>query len=114
MNTTLLSPNIIIEGFDTEPIMWDLPTHINIDNIIWHGKTNQIPNDVAEKYVKKENKMWLSVESLPIEFIMYGNYHPGLMKDYNTHCWCKTPLESIQSACENKYCIIYKLKNPKL
>ena len=100
---TQLKDNIFIEGYNKK----DLGALIAIEledfgyNIIYNGKTSEIPEEIAKGC---------------------ADFHPNIhYKDYSiegykkvkdwTDNWTKlTAKESIQSACNQTYCIIYKEK----
>ena len=97
MSKVNLKDNIWIEGFDKLPIIWELPNHILIDSIEWHGKTSEIPEELAKECIQK---------ILPYTSKLYGK---DMFCDYSKkEIGCELALESIQSACPEEYCIIYK------
>jgi hypothetical protein len=113
-----LKNNIWIEGFDTEIELfrfWHRNVHIfNGDDKdlqeIYFGKTSDIPEDIANDVV---TYIMLSTG------IFYLNYRKMVElrkpirqrnRSHNEIIWepmCKTAIESIQSACNQEYCIIF-------
>lgn len=90
---TNLKENIWIEGFDTNQQIYNFKDNICFAGepvpYLWMGKTSEIPEDVAKKCVlppvngyRNYANMWINVN---------------------------TAKESIQSACSQEYCIIYKI-----
>ena len=105
-----LKDNIWIEGFDT--LDW-LNAHIfplEYFEILYKGKTSEIPEELVEECVIQFclcKGTPLDDGSILQEDIYFGfkNYKPGFgVVDF------ETPKESIQSACDKEYCIIYKIK----
>ena len=64
--------------------------------VLYKGKTSEIPENAAKTYVRK---MRFSYQTA------YLSYEPYL---YSPNHF-PTAKESIQSACQEKFCIIYKL-----
>lgn len=89
---TNLKNNIWIEGFDSEEQVYDITLIADFDTCIWAGKTSEIPEEIAKKYVQR-------MSIFTPQFRAYN-------KTYSDF-YC-TPKESIQSACDKPYCIIYK------
>lgn len=86
-----LKDNIWIEGFEKYHLL--LTKIATIDKlIIYQGKTSEISEELAIKCIKEG---FLSCD--------YMNYHNKIIE-------FETAKESIQSACDKKYCIIYKEK----
>ena len=93
-----LKDNIFIEGFDNELDVYDRSIDLCIDlgnfSILYEGKTSEIPEELLD---------FLLSEDCPKEESHY-NY-----KDFlGNLCIHTTAKESIQSACDKEYCIIYK------
>ena len=96
---TNLGTGYIIEGFNTlkevvrEQIGRDKTKEFR--ETLYEGKTSEIPEDIAKECVTL--------------------YHEGQEDETYTNYsgfefYCLTLLESIQSACNQTYCIIYKEK----
>ena len=62
-------------------------------NLIYSGKASEISEEIAEEFVE-----WSEFDK---GIKQYYNY----IDDYYPH---RTAKESIQSACDKEYCIIYK------
>jgi hypothetical protein len=106
MSKVNLKNNIWIEGFDTSdecftPVAQFHPN--KLDNVLYEGKTSEIPEDISDNCVKSING--------------YG-FRNYIMPDYNGGSSpfeiyipysCKTTKESIQSACDKEFCVIYKI-----
>lgn len=99
MSKIELKQGIFIEGFDDIKDWQDR----NIINAvfkdvkeIYSGKTSEIPEEIASQCCKYHT-------------IYEGNIH---YKEYGNITWSTYPYieakESIQSACNKEYCIIYK------
>ena len=105
---TQLKDNIFIEGFVTQTgvdleLLSDNKKFLRDDildefnpNLIYEGKTSEIPEDIAKECVLN----WRTNE-------LYNNYK--ISSQYEEYMF-KTAKESIQSACNQTYCIIYKEK----
>ena len=95
---TNLKENIWIEGFDECVLgtQFKLKDGIIPTNAIYFGKTSEIPEELASQCCKYQN----SYEGEPF------------YKEYGDITWATYPYEtakeSIQSACQNEFCIIYK------
>ncbi len=107
-----LKDNIWIEGFDSfiaheEAIVYFLRISEN-DNpeIVYSGKTSDIPEEIAKECVLK----MMCVNAEDLVHAMYRRYHAGNMEVQSlTHQYsCVSAKESIQSACNQEYCIIFK------
>ena len=92
-----LKDNIFIEGFDNQLDVYnssiDLCLNLGNFSILYEGKSSEIPEDLVKKCVTKTR---------------LRNF-----KNYKTFRFCGLPFtakESIQSACDKEYCIIYKIK----
>ena len=96
---TELKPNIFIEGFDSESefrrrMYGRKGMSFSVD-LIYQGKTSDVPEEIARNSTQRSE--------FDENIIQYYDYE----KDY----WpCRTAKESIQSACKQKWCIIYKTK----
>lgn len=101
MNKTELKPGIFIEGFD-DIALWNQKicylgqvSEKDIE-LLYSGKTSEIPEELASQCCKYQN----SYEGEPF------------YKEYGDITWATYPYitakESIQSACQNEFCIIYK------
>ena len=110
---TNLKDNILIVGFNSikypdgissEHMWWDGCDDLTNYVLLYSGKTSEISEVLAKKCVKK---------SLP-NFNTYLNYDQKRGKnntpfDKTELMWFKTAKESIQSACKDEYCLIYKI-----
>lgn len=97
---TELKEGIFIEGFD-EKIHLNLTCDVYFEdthNILYKGKTSDIPEEVAKEGVKN----WRTDG-------LYNNYK--IESQYEEYLF-KTAKQSIQSACDKEYCIIYKELKP--
>ena len=99
---TNLKNEIWIEGFDTTNELVSKKEYFPIidgklQNIIYSGKTSGIPEELASQCCKYQN----SYEGEPF------------YKEYGDATWATHPYEtakeSIESACNKEYCIIYKI-----
>lgn len=97
-----LKENIWIEGSHSPKYIYGLEVWLNNhgSEIIYKGKTSEISEELAKEYVELLAKT------------SYGNFYRNYQ--YNkpqpvsfTKCTAK---ESIQSACQSEFCIIYKTK----
>lgn len=118
MTKVNLKDNIFIEGFDDINKFLSKENKYNVQNtlhflkrfLIYSGKTSEIPEDLAKECVIQFGLCkgtQLDDGSILQEDIYFGfkNYKPGFgVVDF------ETPKESIQSACDKEYCIIYKTK----
>lgn len=104
MNKIKLKDNIWIEGFDkcilgTQFKLKDgsIPT-----NAIYFGKTSEILEELAEECVIIN--LWEG---------RIDSYRKYNKENFNIKCCddnnCNSAKESIQSACNQEYCIIYKV-----
>ena len=112
-----LKDDIWIKGFDTIEAKNDelrYLCHVSenmLSELIYAGKTSDISEEIAKECVK---------EIVLTTGIFYINYRkiaalklPSEMRPrhHNQVVWspmCKTSEESIQSACNQEYCIIFK------
>lgn len=91
-----LKEDIWIVGFDDSAKRYDFLLSIGgRKNTIYDGKTSEIPEEIAEKCV----------------YSLFGNKES--CRDYSKsgvgyESYPFTAKESIQSACDKKWCIIYK------
>lgn len=97
---TELKPNIFIEGFDSESefrrrMYGRKGISFSVD-LIYQGKTSDVPEEIAEKYTGKHLDSFWKDYSEPIHNIDY--------------LWVETAKESIESACKQEWCVIYKTK----
>ena len=98
MSKVNLKENIWIEGFDTEVLCLHnylsiQNKHYPIDMCIYSGKTSEIPEELAKE----------CAEIIELTDTKY------LCVDYNGNSPCfLSAKQSIQSACQEEYCIIYK------
>lgn len=109
MKSINLRDNIWIEGFERKSLIYDRILQLGGEqDILYKGKTSEIPEDLVEKCVIQFGLCkgtQLDDGSILQEDIYFGfkNYKPGFgVVDF------ETPKESIQSACDKEYCIIYK------
>lgn len=102
MNKVELKNKIFIEGFDTQ---WQYRKRLygntgisNSVELIYQGKTSEMPEELASQCCKYHT-------------IYEGSVH---YKEYGNITWATYPYieakESIQSACNKEFCIIYKTK----
>lgn len=105
MERVNLKDDIFIDGFDSElsavstgASMW---FGKNMELLLYAGRTSEIPEELAEEYACRIIENTIGAD-LPLEF--KGNWYNHI--DYCNHC--KTAKQSIQSACPEEYCIIYK------
>ena len=97
-----LKDNIWIEGFDMHEVGHFMVTKDRnfigdiAKEIIYSGNTSDIPEEIAKECVKH-------IDSLGEG---YGGYFDYNSKDWMYHL--NTAKESIQSACNQEYCIIFK------
>ena len=97
-----LKDNVWIEGFDMHEVGHFMVTKDRnfigdiAKKIIYSGKTSDIPEEMAKECVS----FHFSNECK----IYYNNYS----KIENIISWQNTAKESIQSACNQEYCIIFK------
>lgn len=101
MSKVNLKDDIWIEGFN-EKINLNLSCDVYFEDthdVIYKGKTSDIPENVANECVES--------------YCIYKDEYTTFKK-YSDITWCvypyETAKESIQSACDNPYCIIYKTK----
>lgn len=114
MTAINLKGDFWIRGFDTNEEVYNFKDSICFLGepvpYIYIGKTSEIPEDLAEKCVIQFGLCkgtQLDDGSILQEDIYFGfkNYKPGFgVVDF------ETPKESIQSACSDEFCIIYKIK----
>ena len=94
--------DIWIEGFDTIEAKNDELRYLcnvsenMLSELIYAGKTSDISEEIAKECVK-------CIDSLGEG---YGGYFDYNSKDWMYHL--NTAKESIQSACNQEYCIIFK------
>ena len=98
MERVNLKDDIFIDGFDSElsavstgASMW---FGVNMELLLYAGKISEIPEELAKECVKN----WRCDG-------LYNNYK--IVPQYEEYLF-KTAKESIQSACQEEYCIIYK------
>lgn len=105
-----LKDNIWIEGFDTEKLCTNEFWHIIESNelsvkygsgkrmnILYKGKTQEIPEETAKECVEYF-----------IQRCKYKNYNPDRLIDGIKLMGFNYAQQSILSACDKSYCIIYK------
>ena len=107
-----LKDNIWIEGFDTNYEVYSFKDTIcffgEATPHIYIGKTSEIPEELAKECVIqfglcKGTQLDDGIILLGDVYFGFKNYKPGFgVVDF------ETPKESIQSACDKEYCIIYK------
>jgi len=96
---TNLKDNIWIEGFDDRYECACMA--YNGFPLLYEGKTSEIPEELAKECV---SKMISNNPPLDQEIKFRGKYY-----NYSSISnYCKTATESIQSACNKEFCIIYK------
>ena len=86
-----LKANIWIKGFNSGSEMLNL---VSDKNFIYAGKTSEISEQEAKECVDRFSAL------NPILFVNYKNA-------FYIESQFKTAKESIESACDNKYCVIY-------
>jgi len=102
---TNLKDNIWIEGFNTafwENVVGNDPYKTYEGNeLIYFGKTSEIPEEIANEYIDIEyfGEYWQGMW----EYKGYKNFDINTPYDH-----VHTAEESIKSACNSEYCIIYK------
>lgn len=99
-----LNDNIWIEGFDNESLMLSNKYRLLscLYDIIYYGKTSEIPKKLAKTCVIIN--IWEGcIDS-------YKNYNKSFIPNKADDSTYSTPKASIQSACPQEYCIIYKTK----
>lgn len=95
---TNLKENIWIEGFDTEKHKDSiLDTWYKENELLWHGKTFEIPEKLANEVLKIDEELSYWDDVRDIVYI-----------DYQGHTSTSCFRTAIQSACDKPYCIIYK------
>ena len=96
---TQLKDNIFIEGFDSNEELYNFKNNLCIVGeplpYIWLGKTSEIPEEIAKECVNK---------------VIDDHGRMDGYENYNSPIILNAPKESIQSACNQTYCIIYKEK----
>lgn len=97
MSKVNLKGNIWIEGFD-KLIYLNCCSDmgISLDDVIFKGETSEIPEEVAKECVR--------MGSYTTTFYNY------ITNDSHKSNQLSTAKQSIQSACDKPYCIIYKTK----
>ena len=93
---TQLKDGIWIEGLDSDTYLAEEKLRFGCNIILYSGKTSEIPEELAEECVRNYN-----IDGL------YENYKMSSQYGEYMH---KSAKESIQSACSQEYCIIYKTK----
>jgi len=97
----IIKDNINIMGFecmeDISATMAFWRNHPFRTTIMYFGKTSEISEESAKECVRN----WRTDG-------LYNNY---LMEPQYEECMFKTAKESIQSACQDEYCIIYKIES---
>ena len=102
MSKVNLKDNIWIEGFDT--LDW-LNAHIfpfEYFEILYKGKTSEIPEEIIRSVCELQD-VFNTPEYINQDIDRYKNYKVTEYTWYD--CTAK---ESIQSACSDEFCIIYK------
>ena len=89
-----LKDKIFIEGIANDGVSRLLPTGVCC---LYQGKTSEIPEELAKEC------------AAPL-YLNYGttNPTPWGWDSYNDNSVKNTSIQSIQSACSEEYCIIYK------
>ena len=105
MSKLNLKDNIWIEGFTREELFdlskedWrNIVDDVSVDKMLYSGKTSEIPEEIAKMVLD-----WMFWDE-KIEQRMYKNYNKPFIVTYPFVNY----KESIQSACNKEYCIIYK------
>lgn len=100
---TNLKDNIWIDGFDKMISIINLGAtyeqHPQFYEVLYKGKTSEIPEELVMKYIE------LLTPGCMISLWRNYKYDKPQPVDI-TYCSAK---ESIQSACPQEYCIIYKI-----
>ena len=106
-----LKDNIWIEGFCNIEKYDEMI--VSISAILYHGKTSDIPEEVAKKslllhpYSSGQCKCYFEYDNPELDLdnkLCQCRNNPN--KSRNDHLWDWK--ESIQSACNQEYCIIFK------
>ncbi len=96
---TNLKENIWIEGFDDNfGLGYRAKNATYFKECLYYGKTSEIPEEIAKRHIKNDG------DSLGEWFKDYSS-----SIDNNPPYSKETAKESIQSACDKEYCIIYKI-----
>ena len=95
-----LKDNIWIEGFGTKrKMVIELSKGAHIDTpIVYFGKTSDIPEEIAKKCVE------LTSTGLYKSYI----WNDDKVEEYGIQPLSNTAKESVQSACNREYCIVFK------
>lgn len=107
---TNLKDNIYIEGFDSLESGYIIQDIIakKCEEFIYAGKTSEIPEELAEEYVVYDD--YSDEYAYKGCFRNYKNFNSdGDIINYEVQVGFETAKESIQSACDKEYCIIYKI-----
>lgn len=96
---TNLKDNIWIEGFDLIEELQNTEGYKNLIPVIFVGKTSEIPEEIAKECIEYF-----------IQRCKYRNYNPDKLIDGIKLMGFNYSKQSIQSACDKPYCIIYKSK----
>lgn len=103
MSRIELKPGIFIEGFDEEyqyrQRLYGNKGISNSTELLYQGKTNEISEELAKECAE------LLTPKHPISLWRNYKYDKPQPASF-TKCTAK---ESIQSACDKEYCIIYKV-----
>lgn len=112
---TELKDNIWIKGLDSIPILKDIKDSDMLYNgvlhIIYSGKTSKIPEEMLQQVVHSS----ICVNSVD-NLVRYADYSSNTVnlkvrgKLTKVNKSFATAKESIQSACNKEFCIIYKIK----
>lgn len=101
MKSINLRDNIWIEGFERKSLIYDRILQLGGEqDILYKGKTSEIPEDLAKKCVHFY---------FPFDHDYTKLFKDYLLEDESINNF-NTAKESIQSACDKEYCIIYKTK----
>ena len=98
MNKVCLKQDIFIEGFDSNQRLISNQYLLanNIKLVLYSGKTSEIPEELARECISFIDNPMDNGRNIP--FKNYSHNFLGVTTDK----------ESIQSACSQEFCIIYK------
>lgn len=96
---TELKPNIFIEGFNEKDlqVLCGMEVEDSGHVLLYEGKTSEIPEELAKEYVEYY-----------IQRCKHKNYNPDKLLEGIKLNGFNYATQSIQSACQQEFCIIYK------
>lgn len=106
MSKIEFKPGIFIEGFDEKDlqVLCGIEAEDSGYNLLYEGKTSEIPEEITRSVCELQD-VFNTPEYINQNIDRYKNYEVTKYTWYD--CTAK---ESIQSACQNEFCIIYKTK----